>query len=409
VNGKDALIAELCPDGVPHLPLASVGTLRRGRRFVKNDIVEFGTPCIHYGEIYTDYGVSATKALSYLPRDHASRLRSAHPGDVIIASAGETIEDIGKAVAWLGNEDVVIHDACYAFHSDLNAKFVAYFLQTRNFRSQVRPFISTSKISAVSLENLGKVRIPVPPIQIQREIVGMLDAFSGLEVELGLTLEAELAARRRQYEYYRGSLLTFPEKANVAWARLGDVCTTVVSGGTPATGRAEYYGGDIPWVRTSEVDYRAIHTTKVAITEEGLRASSAKWIPAKSVIVAMIGATAAKAAFNEVPVTTNQNCCNLVIDPLRAHYKFVYYWLCREYENLRALAPGAVPIINATTIKAFGIPLPPLDEQKGIVAILEKFDALVNDLSFALATELNARRNQYEHYRDRLLTFSEAA
>src|SRR5215471_21055157 len=130
------------------------------------------------------YGTSATEAFSYLTPERAARLRAAHPGDVIVASAGETVEDIGKAVAWLGDENVVIHDACYAFRSKLEPKYVVYFFQTDDFHNQIRKYISSSKISAISTENLGKVRIPVPPIQVQREIVRVLDMFSGLATGL---------------------------------------------------------------------------------------------------------------------------------------------------------------------------------------------------------------------------------
>lgn len=205
------LTRELCPNGVPHQPLASVGQLFRGRRFVKSDIVELGTPCIHYGEIYTKFGIWADTTFSYLVSEQASRLRSARPGDVIIATAGETIEDIGTAVAWLGDRDVVIHDACYAFRSEIDPKFVSYYLRTSDFRAQVRPLVSSSKISSVSIKNLGKVRIPVPPKEVQREIVFILDTLSELEGELRAELEAELKARGQQYKYYRDRLLTFEE------------------------------------------------------------------------------------------------------------------------------------------------------------------------------------------------------
>ena len=107
----DELIAKLCPKGVEFKTLGEVGTITRGKRFVKADLVESGTPCIHYGEIYTKYGNSATESFSFLEPKLASKLRFAQPNDVIFVTAGETIEDIGKAVAWLGAEDVVIHDA----------------------------------------------------------------------------------------------------------------------------------------------------------------------------------------------------------------------------------------------------------------------------------------------------------
>lgn len=199
----EELIAELCPNGVAYKAFGDIGTITRGKRFVKSDIVESGTPCIHYGELYTKYGTWATQTYSYLDPELASRLRVARPGDVIFVSAGETIEDIGKAVAWLGKEDVVTHDALYAFRSSLDPKYVAYFSQTVEFHNQIRRYISSAKISAISTENLAKVRIPVPPIEVQREIVNLLDMFT--------KLEAELEARRAQYKYYRDALLTFGE------------------------------------------------------------------------------------------------------------------------------------------------------------------------------------------------------
>lgn len=175
--------------------------------------------------------------------------------------------------------------------------------------------------------------------------------------------------------------------------------------------RAEYYGGDIPWLRTQEVDYADILGTSVKITEEGFRNSSAKWVPANSVIVAISGAgvTRGRVAVNKIPLTTNQHCCNLEIDPAQAHFRYVFHWLVKQYEDLRSRGQGNRSDLNIGIIKAYPIPIPPLDEQARIANILDKFDALVNDLSCGLPAEIRARRQQYEHYRDRLLTFREAA
>lgn len=147
----------------------------------------------------------------------------------------------------------------------------------------------------------------------------------------------------------------------------------------------------------------------MTITEAGLKNSSAKWIPANCVIVAMYGATAAKAAINGIPLTTNQACCNLEVDPEQANFRYVFHWISHEYERLKALGEGSQSNLNAQKVKGYPIALPPLEEQARIVSILDKFDALVNDLSTGLPAELKARRQQYGHYRDRLLTFKEAA
>lgn len=192
---------------------------------------------------------------------------------------------------------------------------------------------------------------------------------------------------------------------------MNDICLNVSSGGTPLSRRTDFYGGDIPWLRTQEVDYSDIYSTNVTISEAGLKNSAAKWVPENSVIVAISGAgvTRGRVAVNKIPLTTNQHCCNMEIDPAQAHYRFVYHWLVNQYDDLRSHGHGNRSDLNIGIIKAYPIPVPPLDEQERIAAILDKFDTLVNDLSSGLPAEIKARRQQYEHYRDRLLTFREAA
>lgn len=148
-----------------------------------------------------------------------------------------------------------------------------------------------------------------------------------------------------------------------------------------------------------------IKEPSASITAEAVEASSAKWIPKNSVIVAMYGATAAKVAINAIPVTTNQACCNLEIDPEIADFKYVFYWLASRYLELKSKGAGSQANINSKIIKNFPIVLPPLEEQRRIVAILDKFDALVNDISTGLPAEIAARRKQYEYYRNKLLSF----
>ena len=147
----------------------------------------------------------------------------------------------------------------------------------------------------------------------------------------------------------------------------------------------------------------------IKFTDEAIQNSSAKLIPSNCVIVAMYGATAAKVAINKIPLTTNQACCNLEINPSIALYRYVFHWLSREYLNLKALGQGSQSNINAQIIKNYPIPIPPLSEQQRIVDILDRFDALVNDLSAGLPAEIEARRKQYEYYRDTLLTFKRKA
>ena len=145
--------------------------------------------------------------------------------------------------------------------------------------------------------------------------------------------------------------------------------------------------------------------TEIKITEGAVKKSSAKLIPENCVIVAMYGATAGKAAINKIPLTTNQACCNLQIDSNKALYKYVYYCVCNEYEQIKALGQGSQNNINAQIVKDYLIPVPPLAEQQRIVDILDRFDSLTNDLTAGLPAEIEKRKQQYEYYRDRLLTF----
>ena len=157
--------------------------------------------------------------------------------------------------------------------------------------------------------------------------------------------------------------------------KIGSLCKRVCSGGTPKSTVEEYYGGGIPWLNTKEVNFNRIYSTESTISEAGLNNSSAKWIEKHSVIVAMYGATAAKCAIGMIPMTTNQACCNLMIDEDLADYRFVYYALTNAYSTLASLANGgAQQNLNAQLIKDFEISLPNLQIQHRIADILSTID-----------------------------------
>lgn len=174
---------------------------------------------------------------------------------------------------------------------------------------------------------------------------------------------------------------------------IGDICKYSTSGGTPKSNIDAYYDPPtIPWLKTKEVNYNRIWCTESYISEEGLNNSSAKLIPANSVIVAMYGQgdTAGRVAVNKVPLATNQACCNLIIDPKIANYQFVYYALANSYDKLVALKNGgAQPNLNAQIIRGFKIQLPSIEQQNRIVDILSSYDDLIenNQKQIALLEE----------------------
>jgi restriction endonuclease S subunit len=157
--------------------------------------------------------------------------------------------------------------------------------------------------------------------------------------------------------------------------RLGEICSRICSGGTPSSRHDEYYGGNIPWLNTKEIDFKPIFNTEKKITKEGLENSSAKWVEKDSIIVAMYGATAGKTAITKIPLTTNQACCNLTINSTVADYRFVYYSLANKFNELSLLANGgAQQNLNAQIIKNFVISLPEISTQKFIANILSSLD-----------------------------------
>jgi type I restriction enzyme S subunit len=305
------------------------------------------------------------------------------------------------------------------FRHQQNVKYLAYFFQTTAFQEQKGKYIKGAKVRRVSSGDLAKLQIPIPcpenpakSLEIQGEIVRILDAFTELTAELIAELNAELAARKKQYNYYRDQLLHF-EEGEVEWKTLGEITLKSYSGGTPTAGTSEYYdGGTIPWLRTQEVKFSDIEETEVKITPAALKNSAAKWIPKNCVIIAISGATAGRSAINKIPLSTNQHCLCLEIDPGRALYRYVFHWVSFNYENIKNLGQGARGDLNSSIIKNFKIPIPYADnpkkslaEQARIVAILDKFDALTNSISEGLPREIALRQQQYEYYRDLLFSF----
>lgn len=165
---------------------------------------------------------------------------------------------------------------------------------------------------------------------------------------------------------------------------IGNLCKQVCSGGTPTSSNASYYNGDIPWLNTNEVNFCNIYGTNKTISEEGLRHSAAKYIPTNTVVVAMYGVTAGKCAITKIPLTTNQACCNLIIDETEADYRYVYYYLMMQSSHLNSLANGgAQQNLNSILIKKYKISLPSLPLQRRIASILSSYDNLI---------EANSRR-----------------
>lgn len=203
-------------DEVDHLPMGQggVGEFIRGSSLQKKDFTESGVGCIHYGQVYTHYGIFADKTKSFVSEEFEKKARMAHTGDLVIATTSENDEDVCKAVAWLGEDDIAVSsDACIYRHN-LNPKYVSYFFQTEQFKTQKRQYITGAKVRRVNASNLEKILIPVPSTEEQTRIVNILDKFDALTNSISEGLPREIELRQKQYEYYRDLLLNFSKPSN---------------------------------------------------------------------------------------------------------------------------------------------------------------------------------------------------
>ena len=192
--------------------MGEIGTFIRGNGLQKKDFTESGVGCIHYGQIYTHYGTFADKTISFVSKEASNNFRKAKPGDLVIATTSENVDDVCKCVAWLGKEEIAVSSDAFIFHHNLNPKYAAYFFQTDCFQKQKLPFVTGTKVMRVSSDNLAKILIPIPPLELQEKIVAILDRFETLVNDLSKGLPAEIEAVKARYEYYRNKLLGFKEK-----------------------------------------------------------------------------------------------------------------------------------------------------------------------------------------------------
>ena len=193
------------------LRLGDIATILRGGSLQKKDFVESGVPCIHYGQIYTRYGMKANKTLTFINKETALKQRFAETNDIVMAVTSENLEDVCKCVVWLGSEKAAVSGHTAIIKHEQDARYLAYYFGTSMFFAQKRKYAHGTKVIEVSPAKLADIVIPTPPIEVQREIADKLDRFSDLSSDISEGLPAEIEARKKQYEYYRDKLLTFKE------------------------------------------------------------------------------------------------------------------------------------------------------------------------------------------------------
>lgn len=375
----DELIRELCPDGVKYKKLVDAVSIERGKRVVRSQLSIRGK--------YPVYQNSLTP-LGY----HTDCNYNANTTFIIVAGAAGEIGFSDKAF-WAA-------DDCFTVvcpENVLNRYIYHLLLNNQNqLASKVRK-ASIPRLSRSAIENLV---IPIPPLDVQREIVRILDNFTELTAELTV----ELTARQKQYAFYRNKLLTFgkTEGARIERIPLGDIgsicmCKRILKSQTNTV-------GGVPFYKIGTFGKKA----DAYISQETFDEYRAKYnFPKKGdVLISAAGTIGRTVVYNGEPAYFQDS--NIVwIDNNESIVLNRYLRYCYELKPWKASEGGTIPRLYNDNIAKAVIAVPPIEEQKRIVSILDRFDAICNDLTSGLPAEIEARQKQYEHYRDRLLSFKE--
>ena len=379
------LINELCPDGVEFRELGEIADIEKGTQLNKSLLSKDGKyPVMNGGINPSGYWHEYS-----------------HDADMIVISQG------GASAGYVNWLDTRFFAGAHAFVINAKEKYIlkryAFHYLKRNQQNFMQSQYGAG-IPALAKSELEKFKLPVPPMEVQREIVRIMDSFTLLTAEL----TAELTARKKQYEFYRDFLLSFDELdkngGGCELKMLGEIAE-IASGGTPSTHNKIFWEkGTIPWLKSEVCKDCIIEKSSLFITESGLDNSSAKIFKKGTVLMAMVGATIFKMAFLNIEAATNQNIAGIKANNKILMDKFLFYFLVKSYPELISKLSG-YNMVNLTQVKKIKIPVPSLQTQQKVVDILDKFDTLVNSITEGLPREIELRRKQYEHYRELLLNF----
>lgn len=368
----ERLIAEKCPEGVEFLELGTVAKVGTGS--------SNGNESVAGGEYPLFVRSKFVKSINTFEFDEEA---------IIIPGEG----GVGEIFHYV-NGKYALHQRAYRIHftdDRVLTKFAYYYLFA-NFLPYILRLSVNATVKSIRKPMIEKFKIPLPPLVIQEEIVKILDSFTELEDEL----EDELEARKMQYEHYYKRLLTANDGVQITLNEVGKVsmCKRIFKNETLAS-------GDIPFYKIGTFGKEPNAFISKEIYDEYRKKFS---FPKKGdVLLSASGTIGRRVIYNgESAYFQDSNIIWIDNDESKVLNKFLYYlYATVEWKT----EGGTIQRLYNDNLKKIKIPVPPLAEQARIVAILDKFDALVNDLSVGLPAELNARRKQYEYYRNKLLTF----
>ena len=362
----EQLIQQYCPDGVEYVKIGQIAQVGTGSS---------------NGNEADDEGM-----YPFFVRSQTIKRKNDYEYDeeaVIIPGEG----GIGDIFHYI-NGKYALHQRVYRIHftiPSINTKFAFYYLKSA-FKQFILMKAVSATVASIRKPMIEGFPIPIPPLHVQEEIVRILDTLTELQAEL----QAELQKRLQQYNYYRDNLLSFEGRTDVEWKKLGDVC--LMERGTSAT-KGTMQSGEIPVISGGRQP--AFYCNQSNRTGE-------------TITVAGSGAGAGYVQYWNEPIFVCDAFSIKGNDGLMT--KYIYYYLTSNQERIYATKKGGgVPHVHISSIDKFEIPVPPLPVQEEIVRILDRFDTLTTDITAGLPAEIEARRKQYEYYRDQLLTFKQKA
>lgn len=392
------LIQQYCPDGVPNKTLGELGKFFGGLTGKsKDDFTDGNAKFITYKNVY------ANPALQIDVEDRVKiadgeKQRTLQYGDVVFTGSSETPDECGisSVVTVKTEEKLYLNSFCFFFRFDdlsiMLPDFAKHLFRSNELRYQIGKTASGVTRYNVSKKLMEKVSIPVPPLPVQREIVRILDKFTELIAEL----TAELTARKKQYEYYRDKLLTFDDvrggaTSDVVWKSLAEIAD--ISTGSSNTDDA-VEGGCYPFFVRSQ---QPLAKDEYEYDEEAI-ITAGDGVGVGKVFHYINGKYALhQRAYRIHPAT----------DGLLGKYLYHYFVATFPKYIGQQMYQGSVPSIRRPMLNKFQVAIPSLDVQSRIVNVLDNFDAICSDLKIGLPAEIEARKKQYEFYREKLLAFHE--
>ena len=400
MKNLETLIQELCPDGVEFVKLGEVCEIKGRigfRGYTRKDLVSESEGAITLSPSNIINGNIVYDKCSYISwaKYEESPEIMAEVGDVVFtktASVGKTayIENMPKEMTI--NPQLVLLKNFRGI-----SKYLAYILKTTCFQNEVKKITGVGSVPNVPQSSLAKIKIPLPPIEVQTEIVRILDKFTSLEAEL----EAELDCRKRQYEYYRDKLLSFDNVGGqeVTIGKIGDIgricmCKRIMKNQTNSE-------SGIPFYKIGTFGKVADAYISNEVYEEYKKLYS---YPKKGdILMSASGTIGRTVVFNGEPsYFQDSNIVWVDNDETKVLNSYLnYYYQIIEWKT----QGGTIKRLYNNLLAGATIKYPSLEEQHRIVSILDRFESLTTSLQTGLPAEISARRQQYEHYRDKLLTF----